>query len=212
MFSELASRSTLLIYDWRQFEDFSYFLDELNKHHPQSREHSERVAGLCVKIGEALGLEPRLLRVLAGAGLGHDVGKIVVPLEVLNKPGRLDEAELMAVKVHPRVGAGLLAGILPPPGVYGVAAHHEHQKHPNGRLTYDRRQGSRDEYLERRVPNPEGEMVAQTIAVADSYDAFKSPRPYKDGMEVWEALQRTAEEYTGERKYYEALKRVVWRR
>ena len=76
---------------------------------PSTREHSRRVAALAVRVGMKMGLPAPALRRLAVAGLLHDIGKLQVPEQILNKPGRLTDEEFAVIKTHPRKGADLLA-------------------------------------------------------------------------------------------------------
>ncbi|SMF94861.1 HD-GYP domain, c-di-GMP phosphodiesterase class II (or its inactivated variant) [Methylomagnum ishizawai] len=142
--------------------------------------HSVAVCALMIALGRQLGLEGDLVREVGVAGLLHDVGKIFIPPEVLNKPGRLTDAEFETVKRHPRLGWELLRTT---DGIREIALdvclhHHERM---DGRGYPDRLSG---EALT---------LFARMGAVCDVYDAITSNRCYKAGWEPAEALRKMAE-------------------
>ncbi|HEY9724654.1 MAG TPA: HD domain-containing phosphohydrolase [Oscillatoriaceae cyanobacterium] len=141
---------------------------------PYTAGHSLRVAEYSLLIAEELGFteyEKELLR--HGAAL-HDIGKIAVSQEVLHKPGRLTADEYEHIKMHPVVGREILEPIDDfGPMLEMVYHHHERidgQGYPEG-LAGD------------RIP-----VMAQIVAVADTYDAMTSDRPYRQGMHREKAL------------------------
>ena len=130
-----------------------------------TRGHNMRVAAIAVSIGRELGLPNHQLRVLARAGMLHDVGKIGIPDAVLSKPGPLDDAEWVIIKRHPQLGVDILSKI---PSLRHesevVAAHHERMDgsgYPRGLRGLD-------------IP-----LEARIVAVADTYDVLVSDRPYR---------------------------------
>ncbi|HEX7040587.1 MAG TPA: HD-GYP domain-containing protein [Trueperaceae bacterium] len=141
---------------------------------PYTAGHMQRVADLAVRIGGALGLQPEELRVLAQAGVIHDVGKIEVPDAVLNKPGRLDDAERALIEQHPangeRIGRSL--GML---RLELEVIRHHHERW-DGSGYPDRLAGEAIPYL------------ARILAVADVYDALTSERAYRHAWAPEEAL------------------------
>ena len=101
-------------------------------------------------------------------GLLHDVGKIGVPDEVINKPGRLTDEEFDKIKQHPSVGSKILENIKAMPGLsVGARSHHER---------YDEK-GYPDRLSGNDIPEE-----ARIIAVADAYDAMSSYRSYRDKL------------------------------
>ncbi len=135
---------------------------------PYTCGHSERVALVGRHLGQVLDLNECECERLYLAGLLHDLGKLGVPDAVLRKPDRLTEAELAQIKPHPEQGWAILQdldqlGHLVP----GVLHHHEH---------YDGT-GYPDGLAGDAIPLP-----ARILAVADSYDAMISDRPYRRGM------------------------------
>ncbi|HPD06952.1 MAG TPA: PAS domain S-box protein [Candidatus Bipolaricaulis sp.] len=141
---------------------------------PYTAGHQRRVAELAVAIAQELGLSAEEQRGLRIAGLVHDVGKIVVPSEILSKPGRLSQLEMEMVRVHPEAGFNVLRGIdFPWPVAEVVHQHHERldgSGYPQG-LTGD-------EIL----------LGARILAVADVVEAISSHRPYRAALGIEAAL------------------------
>jgi putative nucleotidyltransferase with HDIG domain len=129
--------------------------------------HSERVATLSLQIGRALRLDSKALESLHRAALLHDIGKLGVPVAILDKPGKLSEEEFRMIKSHSTLGARILepikayADIIPM-----VLQHHERYDgmgYPDG------------------LSGEKIDLGARILAVADVFDALKSDRPYRDG-------------------------------
>jgi putative two-component system response regulator len=139
---------------------------------PYTRGHSIRVAHYSMVIARELGLEDEMLRHIELGGHVHDIGKIGVREEVLNKPGKLTDAEYEHIMTHPVVGWRILAPLLRemPAALNIVRSHHERY---DGRGVPDRLAGE-------QIP-----FEARIAAVADSFDAMTSDRPYRpDGMSL----------------------------
>ncbi|HJS93143.1 MAG TPA: HD-GYP domain-containing protein [Solirubrobacteraceae bacterium] len=158
-------------------------LVRLGEKDPSTEGHTRRVAKLAVTIGEQLGLPEKRLRQLALGGLLHDVGKLSVPNEILNKPGRLTDEEFAEIRRHPGAGRDLLSelGGFPPLVLDLVESHHERldaRGYPNG------------------VPAGELDLAVRILTVADVYDALTADRVYR---EAWPAERALAllEEDTG---------------
>lgn len=142
--------------------------------------HSVAVCALMVALGRQLGLKGEQLRDVGMAGLLHDVGKMLIPEEVLNKPGRLTDEEFEQVKQHPVKGWELLQAS---PNICDIAKEvclHHHER-VDGTGYPDRLSG---EALT---------LVSRMGAVCDVYDALTSNRCYKSGWEPGEALRKMAE-------------------
>ena len=135
---------------------------------PYTCGHSERVALVARELGRELGLNEQELEELYLTGLLHDVGKIGVSDQVLQKPGKLTAEEFEEIKKHPDLGYAILRDleqisyVLP-----GVLYHHESL---DGTGYPDRLTGE-------NIP-----FWARILAVADSFDAMSSDRPYRKGM------------------------------
>ncbi len=145
---------------------------------PWTAGHSERVAMLSTAIGRELGLGARDLDRLHRGGLLHDIGKIGVPPEVLNKAGRLTPGELDKVRAHPALGAKILAPIQAYEDLLPlVLSHHElldGSGYPDG-LTGD------------RIP-----QLVRILTVADVFDALVSDRPYRGAWNPRKAIDYIA--------------------
>jgi HD-GYP domain-containing protein (c-di-GMP phosphodiesterase class II) len=142
--------------------------------------HSVAVCALMVALGQQLGLQGRQLKEAGMAGMLHDIGKILVPDSILNKPGKLTDAEFSAMKRHPELGHDLMSGgAALGPMVLDVCLHH-HEKIDGSGYPH----GLRGDQIS---------IFAKMGAVCDVYDAITSVRPYKAGWDPGEALRRMAE-------------------
>jgi putative nucleotidyltransferase with HDIG domain len=142
--------------------------------------HSVAVCALMVALGRQLGLKGEQLRDVGMAGLLHDVGKMLIPEEVLNKPGRLTDEEFEQVKQHPVKGWELLKASQNVCAIAQEVCLHHHEK-VDGSGYPDHLSG---EALT---------LVSRMGAVCDVYDALTSNRCYKSGWEPGEALRKMAE-------------------
>ena len=148
---------------------------------PYTRGHSQRVAALSRELARVVGIEEPTLKQIHIAGLVHDVGKIGVPEAVLCKPGKLDDSEFAAIRMHPQIGWRILRDIPQFSGMLdGVLSHHERwdgRGYPNG------------------LAGQEIPLIARIIALADSFDAMSSNRTYRAKRPrhvVLEEVQRCA--------------------
>jgi putative nucleotidyltransferase with HDIG domain len=137
--------------------------------------HIRRVQVMAIDLARALGVtDPHQLEALETAALLHDMGKLAVPDHILNKSGRLTEAEYEEIKLHPSVGADILSAVdFPYPVVPIVRHHHENwdgSGYPSG-LKGD------------HIP-----IGARILSVIDCYDALTSHRPYRRALSSDEAL------------------------
>ena len=144
-----------------------------------TRRHSEDVMTYSLRIAHALGLSDLEQQTIAAAALLHDVGKIGVPDQILRKPGRLTDEEFEAIKMHPSIGAVIVAAV---PGLEATvdAVRHHHERwdgegYPLGL---------------RGVETP---LIARLMAVADAYSAMTTDRPYRKGMAPSEAQRILAQ-------------------
>ncbi len=141
---------------------------------PYTAGHQERVARLAVEIGKRLRLGEDALDGLKTGALIHDIGKINVPADFLNRPGQLSDAAFGIIKAHPQVGYDIVRGIdFPWPVASMILQHHERLDgtgYPNG-IT------GGDIILESRI-----------LAVADVVEAISSHRPYRPSLGLGAAL------------------------
>jgi HD-GYP domain-containing protein (c-di-GMP phosphodiesterase class II) len=129
--------------------------------------HSERTARVAVQLGMHLQVGADTLRILARGGYLHDVGKISIPDDVLNKPSALTDDERALIETHPRVGGELVSPVALLREVLPAVVHHHERWDATG---YPDRLGGRD------IP-----LVARIVAVADVWDAMTSDRSYRLG-------------------------------
>jgi HD-GYP domain-containing protein (c-di-GMP phosphodiesterase class II) len=146
----------------------------------EAHAHNLRVARLCVHIGRQMSMSAAELRVLARAGLMHDIGKLGIPDSVLGKHSPLDESEWSLMRTHPEMGLNLLdrAG-QSSREVLAVLYHHE------------RLDGSGYPYGLKAEAIP---VEARIVAVADTFDALTSDRPYRRACTDAEARRVLIEE------------------
>jgi putative nucleotidyltransferase with HDIG domain len=156
-------------------ESFSALATMLEKRDPYTAGHQKRVADLAEKIAQEMGLSQERAHGVRLAGLVHDIGKIQVPAEVLNKPGQLSELEMSLIRLHPEVGYDILKAIRSPwPIPQTVHQHHE------------RLDGSG---YPRGLKGDEITQEARIVAVADTVEAMSSHRPYRPGKGLEAALE-----------------------
>lgn len=142
--------------------------------------HSVAVCALMIALARQLGLDDAQTRQAGLAGLLHDLGKAMVPNEVLNKPGKLTDDEFAVVKQHPELGhAALLQGCGVPDAVLDVCLHHHEKTDGSG--------------YPKGLKADQISLFAKMGAVCDVYDAITSNRPYKAGWDPAESLRKMAE-------------------
>jgi len=137
--------------------------------------HIERVANVAVMLGRKMGLNPADVEALRFGGTLHDIGKIGVPHDILNKPGPLDDEEWDVMKSHSDIGYRIRFPLKKNLGSALDIIRHHHEKldgtgYPDGLM------------------GDEVSMVARVMAVADIYDALITDRPYRKGMPKEKAL------------------------
>jgi PAS domain S-box-containing protein/putative nucleotidyltransferase with HDIG domain len=142
---------------------------------PYTAGHQRRVTTMACAIAEEMGFTEEQFDGLRLAGLVHDIGKITVPAEILNKPGRISEIEFNIIKTHPQAGYNLLKEIEFPWPVAQIVLQHHERLDGSG---YP--QGLKDGGI-----MPE----AQILAVADVVEAMASHRPYRPALGIEVALE-----------------------
>ncbi|HEY0631563.1 MAG TPA: diguanylate cyclase [Thermoleophilaceae bacterium] len=145
----------------------------IDSQHLNTRDHSQNVAAYAAAIGEHIGLSRERIVLLRRAALFHDIGKVAVRRDVLNKPSGLTDAEFEEIKVHTVVGGAMLAHSGFEVEADWVRHHHERL---DGRGYPD------------ALPGSEIPLEARIIHVADSFEAMTSDRPYHSGRPVAEAV------------------------
>jgi diguanylate cyclase (GGDEF)-like protein/putative nucleotidyltransferase with HDIG domain len=136
--------------------------------------HSKRVGKICESIAIELGLEADVVNALKTAGLMHDIGKIGIDENILNKPGKLTKNERSEIQRHPEIGYRILSSV----NEFSEIANYvlEHQERWNG-TGYPK--GLKGELISSQ---------ARIIAIADCYDAMTSDRTYKKALSEEEAI------------------------
>ncbi len=138
-----------------------------------TRVHSDGVSAMASKLARHIGLDEKSINRIEVAGMLHDVGKIGVPDSILNKPSRLTDDEMAVIKTHPELSAEIINSTSLKDVVPAVRAHHE------------RWDGNGYPY---RLKGEEIPLEARILAVADTYDAMVTDRPYRKGLPVDDAL------------------------
>jgi putative nucleotidyltransferase with HDIG domain len=142
--------------------------------------HSIAVCALMIALGKQLGLSGNDLKEAGLAGLLHDVGKMLIPDEVLNKPGKLTDEEFETVKQHPRKGWEMLQGSAEITAIaLDVCLHHHERVDGTG--------------YPGRISGDQLTLFARMGAVCDVYDALTSNRCYKNGWEPADTIRKMAE-------------------
>ena len=151
----------------------------LSVHDRLTRGHGERVRAYSALIGEELGLDPVEISKVQWAGLIHDIGKLAIPAEILNKPGRLTDDEYEIIKTHPAEGMALVGplGAWLGDWVLAVGEHHERWDgtgYPN------------------QLAGTEISLGGRIVAVADVFDVITAARSYKKPISPHRARQELA--------------------
>lgn len=158
--------------------------------------HCERVAAYAVALARELGMSGVDLTTIRVGAYLHDLGKVKVPHEILNKPGRLTGEEFETIKRHPVWGVEMLAGIPFPWDVAPMIRWHHERRDGSGYP--DRLQGD-------QIP-----LAAEIIGIVDVFDALTTTRSYREALDLETALDRLQDSRAGWRpEVYHAFLRVV---
>src|SRR6185295_2845416 len=136
--------------------------------------HVRRVQIYAAGLGEILGLSRAEIAALKAGALLHDIGKLAVPAHIINKPGRLTQAEFEKMKIHTTVGAQILSRVDFPYPVLPIVRHHHEQ--------WDGL-GYPDGLKAEQIP-----ITARIISVVDCFDSIREDRPFRRGMTRDEAV------------------------
>ena len=141
--------------------------------------HSVAVCALMVALGRELGFDEEQCRTAGNAGLLHDVGKALMPIAILNKPGKLTDAEFDVMRSHPVRGHELLQEARgTAPEAMEVCLHH-HERFDGGGYPH-------------KLPNDQLNQLVRMGSICDVYDAITSNRPYKTGWDPADSIGRMA--------------------
>jgi putative nucleotidyltransferase with HDIG domain len=157
---------------------------------PYTKGHSERVSVLAENIALELGFSPEDAKMVAFAALIHDIGKIGIPETILRKPASLTKEEFEFIKKHPLIGENILKDITFSPEVKYIVRHHHERLDGSG-------------YPDGLI-NDELCTEIRILAVADSFDAMKSDRPYRKGLPL-ETIKKELMENSGIKYDFECV-------
>jgi HD-GYP domain-containing protein (c-di-GMP phosphodiesterase class II) len=141
---------------------------------PYTRGHSERVAGYAEKIAVGMGFSAEKAELLKEAAVLHDIGKLGIHEDILNKKEKLTEEEWEAIRMHPATGEDILKPVLGEEMLEAIREHHERcdgTGYPN------------------KLDAGHISIFAKIIAVADTYDAMTSSRAYRAALSKKEAIE-----------------------
>ena len=181
-FAEVFKQAEKYMYRRKLFESQSMrgatvhsIIRALYEKNKREEQHSRRVSVLSTKIGQAMGLKEESIEELRNIGMLHDIGKIAIPNDILDKPGGLTSEERNEIMRHSEIGYHILSSVIEMAEIAGyVLAHHERwdgKGYPKGLY--------RDE-----IP-----LQARITAVANVYDSMVTERPYRNTFSKEEALE-----------------------
>ncbi len=151
----------------------------VEKRDPYTAGHQERVSRLASAIASAMGMPPERVEGIRLGGIIHDIGKIYIPAEILNRPGRLTPTEFAIIKSHPEVGHDIMKDVrFPWPVQEMILQHHERldgSGYPHGLKG--------DEIL----------LEARILSVADVVEAISSHRPYRPSLGIEAAVEEMSQ-------------------
>jgi HD-GYP domain-containing protein (c-di-GMP phosphodiesterase class II) len=157
------------------FQTADSFADAIEQRDPYTGGHTQRVTLYGQAIAKYLQLKPLERKWLKITSVLHDIGKIGIEDQILKKPERLNPQEFEMIKRHSEIGAKIVEHIRPLKEIIpGVKYHHEQV---NGK-------GYPDGLMGKDIP-----VLARIVAVADTYDAMTTDRPYRKAMEKEEAFE-----------------------
>ncbi len=142
---------------------------------PYTYGHSERVTEYAMVIARKMGLPEWEMRTIKYAAALHDIGKLGIAAHILNKPGRLSEEEFLHVKTHPQMGDSIMAPVSFLAKPRDIILHH-HERWDG--------KGYPDGLKGEEIP-----LGARILAVADSFEAMMSDRPYRKALDLHDALK-----------------------
>jgi putative nucleotidyltransferase with HDIG domain len=174
----LLARYTFKLYlDMRKnyFETLNVLVRAIEASDPYTSGHSMRVSAYAEAIARQVGLPQSKVDLLKSAALLHDIGKIGIDKNILNKKGRLEQEELEKIKSHPEIGATIIADLSYLSNISDIIRHHHERNdgkgYPDG-LAYD------------KIP-----LETSILTIADAFDAMTTDRPYRPSLSLESALQ-----------------------
>ena len=167
---------TTFLLTFRRGANLMRMLSPVKTHSEHTYTHAINVSILAMALAESLGLKDESVQAIGIAALLHDVGKLLIPKEILHKPGALSTEEFATIMKHPLYGAAYLARVegLTPLAVLAALEHH--RKYDTSGYPVLRDSGRRQH------------AASQIVAIADFYDALRSHRPYHRSLEMAEII------------------------
>lgn len=163
-----------------QKEIVRVFVLALENHDEYTKGHSDQVATLALEIGQKMGLSPKDINDLMWASIVHDIGKLAIPSQILNKPGKLTDKEYDTIKDHVVIGANYLKESPELEDISDLILHH-HERFDGKGYPYG--------IMGEDIP-----LLSRIITLADAWDAMVSERPYKVARTKEEALEEIQKE------------------
>ena len=174
----MFARYTFKLYlDMRKnyFDTLNVLVRAIEASDPYTSGHSMRVSAYAEAIAKQVGLPQNKIDLIKSAALLHDIGKIGIDKNILNKVGRLEKEEFEAIKSHPEIGATIIADLSYLSNISDIIRHHHERNdgkgYPDG-LSYD------------KIP-----LETSILTIADSFDAMTTNRPYRNSLSLETALQ-----------------------
>jgi putative nucleotidyltransferase with HDIG domain len=162
---------------WGTLEAFARAIDAKS---PWTAGHSERVTTMSLRIARQMGHSEAELEVLHRGALLHDIGKLGISVQLLDKPGRLDAHEIEEVMTHATIGGRILQPITAFAEILPIVEQHHEKFDGTG--------------YPKKLAGDEIDINARILAVADTYDAMTSDRPYRKGFSHEKAVRLILEE------------------
>ncbi len=174
----MFARYTFKLYlDMRRnyFETLNVLVRAIEASDPYTSGHSMRVSAYAEAIAKQLGLPQSKIDLLKSAALLHDIGKIGIDKNILNKKGKLEKEEFETIKSHPEIGAAIIADLSYLSNISDIIRHHHERNdgkgYPDG-LDHD------------KIP-----LETSILTIADAFDAMTTNRPYRPSLSLESALQ-----------------------
>lgn len=174
--SDLVELTSITVNDLIKENYVLQSLKALNNHDEYTYYHSINVGALCGVLGKWLKYDKEMLFMLVLGGILHDIGKTKVPLEILNKPGKLTNEEMEIMKKHPVFGYEMLKDVYNIPYNVKLSALQHHEKINGTGYPFALQESKISDF-------------AKIVAVADTYDAVTSNRAYKEAQSPFALIE-----------------------
>jgi len=181
-------------------EEVRFYFDPLLEHHPESGQHSARVLMGCIDLGYSLGYGDDDVLMMGQSGLLHDIGKVGVAVEILDKDSALDEYEMQDVRRHSRIAFNSLKDFSDSRVRKVVVACHEFTDNP-----YPRDPRKTSDFDDRRSDDPDLTIPKHVLATVDMFDSLTHPRSYKPPLSLRTSKRIIAEEFTANSVFADML-------